>query len=189
MKRKFSVTTCVAAYVAAILLSAVAGRGLAAAESGTTSGTVVKSGETLTVKTDKGEEHTFFVQWKKKGEKWVREVMADVALKKTLRSGMPITVKWSVGEKDRKYIDKLIAVGSVTGTVVAPREKGILLVQVDGIEGTLPFVSQWVQPEGKWIPDPKEVELIASVETGSKVTVSYELEEHLRIKKLTVAGE
>ena len=92
MKRKLLVTTCVTAYVAAILLSAVAGRGLAAAEPGTTSGTVVKSGETLTVKTEQGEEHTFFVQWKKKGEKWVREIMADVALKKTLRSGMPITV-------------------------------------------------------------------------------------------------
>jgi len=189
MKGKLSVTSSVTVFLVAILHSAVVGRTAAAAESGTTSGTVVKSGDTLTVKTEDGQQEEFFVQWKKKDENWVREEMADIALKKALRAGMSITVKWSIGEKDRKYIDELIATGSVSGTVLPPREKGILLVQVDGIEEPMRFVSRWIKQEGKWIPDPKEVELIASVETGSRVTVSYELEEHLRINNLSVVGE
>ena len=158
-------------------------------ESGTTKGTVLKTGETLTVKTDAGEEATFFVHWKRKGEKWVREEMADIALKKAMRPGIPMTVKWSVGEEGRKYIDKLSATGTITGTVVEPREKGILLVNVDGIDGPMRFVSRWINPEGKWIPDPKEVELIASVPTGAKVSVSYELEEHFRINTLTTVQQ
>ncbi|MFH0910643.1 MAG: hypothetical protein V1918_03930 [Planctomycetota bacterium] len=39
--------------------------------------------------------------------------------------------------------------------------------------------------EDKWVPDPQEVELIASVSTGEKVSVTYELEEHLRVNALS----
>ena len=189
MKTRLCVASYVTVVLATVLFSGVVGRAAAAAESGTTSGTVLESGETLTVKTEQGEEDTFFVQWVKKGEKWAREEMADIALKKALRKGMPVTVKWSVGEQDRKYIEKLIAKGTVTGTVAAPREKGILLVRVEGIDGPMRFVSRWIKREGKWIPDPDEVALMASVETGSTVSVSYELEEHLRINALTVAED
>jgi hypothetical protein len=189
MDRSLSGVSCAVAFLAAFLLPAMVAGEADAGKSGKTSGTVVKSGETLTLRTGKDERQTFFVQWKKKGEKWVREEMADIALKKTLRKGMPVTVKWSVGEKNRKYIDKLIATGSVKGEVVAPRRKGVLLVKVDGIEEPIRFVSRWIKRGGRWIPDPKEVRLIASVETGSTVTVSYELEEHLRIDKLSVVDE
>jgi len=70
--------------------------------------------------------------------------------------------------------------------VVEPREKGILLVEVQGIDGPMRFVSRWINPEGKWIRDPKEVETIAAVPTGAKVSVTYELEEHLRINELKI---
>jgi len=158
----------------------------AADETGVTTGKVVASGEKLTVKPAKGEEVTFWVKYAQKNDKWIREPLVDIALTKTLRKGMPVTVNWSIGEQGRKYIDKLIANGTVGGTVIEPRERGILLVKVEGIEGSMRFVSRWINPEGKWIPDPKEVEMIARVPTGAKVTVTYELEEHLRINDLKV---
>lgn len=167
------------------LLTALFVQSATAEESGRTQGTVVKSGETLTVKTKEGTEETFFVKQRKKGEKWVRDQMPSIALKKTLRKGMELTVDWSIGEGGRKYINKLSATGSVTGTVVAPRERGILLLEVEGIQGPMRFVSRWIRREGRWMPDPKEVELFASMETGAKVTVTYKLEEHFRVDQLT----
>ena len=175
------------ACAALMALGAVAAQpAFAADEASVTTGKVVASGEKLTVKPAEGDQITFWVKWIQKKEKWIREPLVDIALRKTLRKGVTVTVNWSIGEMNRKYIDKLIAEGTITGTVVEPRKKGILLVAVEGIDGPMRFVSRWINPEGKWIPDPKEVEMIAAVPTGAKVSVTYELEEHLRINELKV---
>lgn len=157
-------------------------------KSQTAEGTVVRGGETLVLRAANGEEMTFNVKTVKRGDDKKRDPMPDIALRKTLRPGMKVGVSWSPGEDGKKYIDKLSAGGTVTGVVVAPREKGVLFVKVDGIDGPMRFVSRWIQGGGQWIPDPKEVELIASFKTGDRVSVTYEMEEHLRINKIVAAG-
>ena len=90
---------------------------------------------------------------KKKEGKLVRDVLPDIALKKALRPGMPITVKWEADKEGQKLIHKLIATGIVTGLVVEPREKGVLHVAVERIEGPMAFVTQWIKRGEQWMPD------------------------------------
>lgn len=150
------------------------------------SATVVSVGDNkLTVRVA-GVEKTYTVpaavekKWEEKTAVEKSQALARIAVEKTLRPGMQVQVK-ATGDR----LDAVQAAGTVEGEVAGGKE-GELLVKVDGVEGTIRFVARWEKgPNGQWRPKPSEVEQMR-LKAGTKVRVSYELEEHLRVNKLEV---
>lgn len=164
----------------AILLFALAlGPGVAWAE--TTSGTVERAGKALTVRGADGKSATFHVRLKD-GKP---DPEQEVSVGKALRRGLPVTVDWTKDDDGKRYIDSLSSNGTVTGRVAAAPENFILLVDTPKL-GRLRFGARWIQVGQEWQPDPKEVALIKSAKTGTKVSVTYVLEEYLRINELKI---
>jgi len=165
-------------------------RVFAAGKADDVSGTVVSTGErSLTLKTGSGA-MTLVVpevpkrDWQKRSELEKSRFMAAIAVKRALKPGMKVRVKTS-GEKD---LDGVGASGTIEGVVVGPEGGGkLLLVNVDGIDGSMAFVANWEKgPNGKWRPVPAEVERFKSLKAGTRVRIAYELEEHFRAKTITV---
>jgi len=157
-------------------------------QEGTVSGKVVKSGETvLAVAVKDGKEQAFHVPKVPKDaskEEKSRIEMIRIAATKSLKPGIPVTVQWRAGDKDTKVIEKLSASGSIEGVVVKPREKLILRVKVEGIDGPMTFAARWVKQNRKWVAKISEVKAFAGIPTGARVAVTYELEEHFRVNDL-----
>ncbi len=224
------------------------------ANSGTTTGTVSKTvRKVLTIIADDGKELNFSLRPQEKGANKT-DIVAIILGKVTLKRGMKVTVRWTLGEKGIKYIDKLIAKGSMTGnicdgnlfeTILKPDESittpmngkitdgyldgGVLVIkEVEGVDGPVRFicrcvkgVHQYVLEDKKrnkkevvkrdiWIPIPEEIKLLEELcfkkikgktvgdkkepdsyvpRIGERVTVEYELEDHLRINGLAKAKE
>lgn len=154
---------------------------VAGARAETTSGTVERTGKTLTVRGTDGKRATFHVRLKD-GKP---DPEQEVSVGKALRRGLPVTVDWTKGADGKRYIDSLASNGTVTGRVAASPENFILLVDTPNL-GRLRFGARWIQVGQEWQPDPEEVALIASAKTGVKVSVTYVLEEYLRINELKV---
>lgn len=147
----------------------------------TTAGTVERTGKTLTVRGADGKSATFHVRLKD-GKP---DPEQEVSIGKALRRGLPVTVDWTKGADGNRYIDSLASNGTVTGRVVASPENFILLVDTPKL-GRLRFGARWIQVGQEWQPDPKEIALIASAKPGANVSVTYVLEEYLRINELKV---
>ena len=202
--------------------------------SGTTTGTVIKTvRKVLTLKTDDEKELNFSLRPQEKGSKKT-DLVEMILNKSTLKKGMTVTVKWTLGEKGIKYIDKLIAKGTMTGKVCDGNlverilepgdiitasmggnitdsylDGGILSIDdVEGIDGPVRFICRCVEgvymkkgiKNKIWIPIPEEIKLLKDLcfkkeekvyvpRVGARVTVDYELEDHLRINGLIQAKE
>lgn len=160
-------------------------------EGNAASGIVVSSAEgRLTLDTGSGT-RTFVVpeapnkEWPQLTKLEQSRQLARIAVAKALRPGMKVQVRIS-GENS---LDGVSASGTVEGTVASRVSSGVLLLAVEGVEGPMRFVANWEKaPEGDWRPVPGEVERFNALATGTRIRVTYELEEHLRVKHLTVVS-
>ena len=161
-----------------VLLACCSSDGLVyAGERGKTTGTVVKCGDFVaTLKTANRNLVTF--RTGKRNKLMVKQISQ-------LIPGDKITVGWAI-EENQQWLTSMSGEGKLTGTVVGKGEKWIEIKPKEGRKQR--FTPRWLPAkEGRRRGlDRKMLEIIARQKVGSKVVLSWMIEERKRVTGIEV---
>jgi hypothetical protein len=97
------------------------------------------------------------------------------------------------GDKEKGEKAELPEKGVVVGEITQLKDLSFKLKVIEAGKGcealaneTMEFLVRWIQKEGKWIPDPKEVKVFGQLRLGDRVKVEFCRDEHWRVNKIQV---
>lgn len=145
---------------------------------------------TLSVRTESNATLSFDPRWVQEGSSWLPARPARTILP-ALESGEYVRVTWTMDNaENRSRIDSIEVISALEGTlkgVVASSAASQLVVRPVEKPGTVTLNPNWVQINGKWVPEPGISDKLCNLPAGTKVTVrwAWDKEGRKRVTEVT----